>query len=74
MSAEEEPVFAFHMRVADYDPEGYYITRWDLAISIVVHAPTKDAAFAKCWAVMGEKSSRGRPYRVTIDKVTEVQA
>ena len=55
-----KPLFRFNTLVAESDPTGYYITRWDTALPVSVNAHNRDEAFEKVETMMGEPT----PYRV----------
>lgn len=66
-----KPLFRFNARVVESDPSGYYMTRWDRAQPVVVVAHTRDEAFEKAWAMMGEPP-RHRAWAVKIDSAEEI--
>jgi len=68
-----QPMFEFDLRIAEADSEGYYYTRWDLAHVITVTGATKDEAFSKGFAVLGDPR-RGRYWTGVCDKIREVKA
>jgi hypothetical protein len=64
-------VFKFKVRVAAYDPEGYYLTDWAKAVAGEVVAPDKDVARQKAIAAMGKPPSQ-RQWAAIVDIFEEV--
>ena len=60
----------FNMRAVESDPSGYYITRWDRAVSLSIKADNKDEAIKKAKAALGSGSRW--PYIFRVDSVTDV--
>lgn len=50
MSAE----YVFKMKYAEKDASGYYYVRWDRGVIAEVVAPTREEAFKKLWALLGD--------------------
>lgn len=67
-----EPIFRFTMRCAIQDKSGYYHTRWDKAVPVVVLADTQGAARGKAAAMLDELAS-GYCWVFIMDKIEEVQ-
>jgi len=65
------PLFRFNTRVVECDTTGYYMTRWDRAQPVTVVAHTRDEAFEKVRAMMGEPS-RHDAWAVRIDSAEEI--
>lgn len=53
------PIFEYDLRLTSYDPEGYYVTRWDRAKNITVRASTEREAFETAKKALGDPSSTG---------------
>ena len=45
--------YDFHLRATAHDREGYYVPRWDKAVSIVMRAATKQDAINKAAVALG---------------------
>ena len=54
-----KPLFRFNVRVVESDPSGYYVTRWDRALSASVIAHNRDEAFVKAKTMMGDPDHQG---------------
>ena len=65
-------MFTFNIRAVEKDPSGYYFPRWDLAEKLTIKAETKDEAFGKVKAVLGETGNRHDwPWAITVDDIQE---
>jgi len=63
-------MFEFNMRVVESDPSGYYITRWDRAVSLSINADNKDEAIKKARAALGQ--AERWPYIFHVDSINDV--
>lgn len=66
-----KPLFRFNTQVAESDPTGYYMTRWDRALSVSVIAHNCDEAFAKVKTMMGDPAPHSS-WAVRIDSAEEI--
>lgn len=46
--------YVFKMKYAEKDSSGYYYVRWDRGVIAEVVATTRDEAFEKLWALLGD--------------------
>lgn len=53
MNENEKARYKFVGRATGVDPEGYYVTRWDLAEAVSVIASTKTEATQKACEILG---------------------
>lgn len=61
----------FHMLAVEKDVSGYYYVRWDQAIPVEVEAQTREEAFTKLWAILGDAPlGRGWTWTAKVKKVT----
>jgi hypothetical protein len=58
------------MEYIDYDPDGYYYERWDLAKQVSILAATKKEALEKLWAMLGD-APRYRSWKARVLSVDE---
>lgn len=63
--------FEFTMRYVDRSTDGYYVTRWDKAVTTTVIAPTRPEAFAALWAMLGS-APRGRTWTAVVDRARQL--
>lgn len=70
---QSKPKFLFNLKVASYDPDGYYFTKWQEAVPVSVFAADADEAREKAKASMGKPPS-GRAWTASLDSVSEVYA
>jgi len=63
----------FHMRRASADRSGYYHTRWDRAVPMVVTASNEQEAINKADALSGEPKT-GRYWTFLVDRIEEIPA
>lgn len=63
----------FHMRRASADRSGYYHTRWDQAVPMVIIASNEKEAINKADTLSGEPKS-GRYWTFLVDRIQEIQA
>lgn len=47
-------LYEFKMKYAEMDKSGYYYVRWDRGGVAEVVAPTREEAYKKLWALLGE--------------------
>lgn len=66
-----EAVAQFHMRRAEADREGYYVTRWDRATPMTVLAPDQPAAVSKATAFSGPAKT-GKYWTFIVDRIEEM--
>ena len=66
--------YDFHLRATAHDREGYYVPRWDRAVSIVMRAATKQDAINKAAAALGPCGSRGDYWGFRLDRIERVGA
>lgn len=66
-----KPLFRFNTQVAESDPTGYYITRWDRALAVSVIAHSRNEAFKKVRAMMGDPAPQ-RSWAVRIESAVEI--
>ena len=67
----ETPKAQFHMRRAAADSGGYYHTRWDKAVPMVVIASNEREAINKADAFSGE-ATRGKYWTFLVDRIEEL--
>lgn len=63
----------FQMRRASADRTGYYHTRWDQAVPMVVIASNEKEAISKADALSGAPKS-GRYWTFIVDRIEEIPA
>lgn len=64
-------IFRFQLKVAEYDPDGYYPTKWEDAIPVVVYAQGRKEADQKAIQSMGPPPSQ-RGWLTTCDNIEEL--
>ena len=69
--ARTEGRFRFKGRAVTVDDSGYYYARWDTATPVEALASTRDEAFEKAFAMLGESDRRGFSWRIKWDSIEE---
>lgn len=69
--ARTEGRFRFKGRAVTVDNSGYYYARWDTATPVEALASTRDEAFEKAFAMLGESDRRGFSWRIKWDSIEE---
>lgn len=67
------PQYRFHMKFVARRKDNYYHTRWDLATPLSVVASTREKAFEKVFAMLGDAGYHNK-WIADIESIEEVTA